>query len=518
MFIGTLRPFQEEALDMVMSKESLLIAMVMGAGKTPTSLAAIEALAAEGKVDGGLIIVPASLKFQWQREILKFTDEKPFVIDGTPEQRRFLYKYADRYRYTIVGYNALLDDWREVRKLRPDFIVLDEATQIKGPNAQRTQRVKQLALECPVRIALTGQPIENRPEELFSIMEFVDEDVLGDFEKFDRTFIVRDSSGRQKKAINLDTLNRRLKSIMFRRKRADIADQLPQIIEEEMWIQLDTKTATLYRYIANDLLEVLYEHTSKGGTNFNLEALYGKGRMDDRSAKLKGQVMSRLLCLRMLCCDPALLLESAQKYIDTDEGSGSSYAAELLEAGKLDKLPPSPKKNRVLDKINAVLDDDPSNKLVLFSFFKGNLRSLKTATADLSESVIFNGDMSARQKDKAHQEFSYNPDCRLFLSSDAGGYGVNLDKANWLLEFDEPWSAGARAQRRARIDRLSSEFEHINLVTALVAGSVEERQHGMLKQKQSINDAYVDGKYDRKLKHLELSLSSLTTFLEMSEI
>lgn len=519
LFTGQLRGFQQEALEFIVSRRNVLLAMDMGLGKTATALAGIEGLAELGVVDGGLIVVPSALKYQWVREIRKFTDERPFVVDGPPQTRQFLYQYADRYRYTIVGYSSLLDDWKLVRGLRPDFIIIDEASQIKGATAKRSQKIKRLGLECDVRIALTGQPVENRPEEVFSIMEFVDDEILGDFEKFDRTFILRNKwNGRPVDIRNIDVLHKRLSTVMFRRTHADVADQLPAVIESVEPIEFDRPGAELYRYIAADLLDVLRKHAAVSKSDFNLGALYGKSDGNDPAARLKGEVMSRLLCLRMLCGNPRLLLESAHQFIDTEEGSGSRYAAKLLDDGKLDKLPGSPKLSANIDWVRDVLGANTQNRVVLFSFFKGNLRYLKEATKGITGSVIFNGDMNSRQKDDAHMEFINNPECRLFLSSDAGGYGVNLDNANFLRSFDLPWSSGARDQRNARIIRLSSEFPHVNLSYSIMAGSIEERQYGMLEQKSGIAAAIVDGKYDKKKKNFELTLKSLTEFLEQSEV
>ena len=130
----------------------------------------------------------------------------------------------------------------------------------------------------------------------------------------------------------------------------------------------------------------------------------------------------------------------------------------------------------------------------------------------------FTGDMSSDEKDAAKQEFSNRTDVRLFLSSDAGGYGVDLPMANYLISYDLPWSSGKLEQREARIIRLSSQFDHVTIATFVMQGSIEERQYEMLQQKKLINEAWVDGKHHDIKGGFELTLSSLTSFLRDSSV
>jgi SNF2 family DNA or RNA helicase len=155
--------------------------------------------------------------------------------------------------------------------------------------------------------------------------------------------------------------------------------------------------------------------------------------------------------------------------------------------------------------------------VVLFSFFKKNLRLIKEATKGLSESVLFMGGMSAEERDIAKQRFAKEPNVRLFLSSDAGGYGVDLPNANYLISYDLPWSAGKLDQRDARIIRLSSTHPHVTITSFVMKGSIEERQYEMLQQKRGINGAFIDKGYDSHGK-FELNVGSLTDFMINSEV
>jgi SNF2 family DNA or RNA helicase len=136
---------------------------------------------------------------------------------------------------------------------------------------------------------------------------------------------------------------------------------------------------------------------------------------------------------------------------------------------------------------------------------------------DKTESVTFMGGMTSQEKDAAKQQFANDPNTRLFLSSDAGGYGVDLPMANHLISYDLPWSAGKLDQRESRIIRLSSEFPHVTVTSFVMRGSIEERQYEMLQEKRLINRAFIDKGYDAQGRY-EITLGSLSDFLSSSEV
>lgn len=514
MFKGTLYPFQEESKERMVDRGQMLLAMVMGAGKTPTTLAAIEDLLESEEVNKVLVVVPSSLKYQWLREIKKFTDSNAVVIDGTPKQREVLWRTALRCEYVIVNPEVLINDEKYVQALHANAIVIDEATIIKSPRAKRTKMLKKLGKKFPYRFALTGQPIENKPEELFSIMEFVDPTVLGRFDVFDRTFIVRNHFGAPVRYRNLASLNKSLTEAMVRKTRADIADQLPQVINQVVPVPFDSAGASAYEKISADLINEIQKAITSHGKGFDLWAHYHGGGGNDA----QGQIMARLTVLRMLCDNPALVLDSAQAYDDpTQSTEGSQYASNVVKAGWLSSTAKAPKLDAVISYITDVLNEDPTNKVVLFSFFKKNLRLIQEATRGLTDSVLFMGGMGADERDRAKTKFQTDDNVRLFLSSDAGGYGVDLPQANYLISYDLPWSAGKLDQRDARIIRLSSTHPHVTITSFVMKGSIEERQYEMLMQKRGINEAFLDKGYDQQGK-FELNLGTLSDFLKNTEV
>ena len=514
MFTGTLYPFQEEASERMVDRGQMLLAMVMGAGKTPTTLATLESLFESGEIERALIVVPSSLKYQWLREIKKFTTSTAIVIDGTPKQREPLWRSALRCRYVIVNPEMLMNERERVQKFPAQAIVIDEATIIKSPRAKRSKMLKAIGKKYHYRYALTGQPIENRPEELFSIMEFVDPTVLGRFDVFDRTFIVRNHFGAPVRYRNLKALNDTMSDSMVRKTREDIADQLPKVISQVVPVPFDSAGASAYEKISADLVKEINKAITSHGRSFDLWSHYNGGTGDDA----QGQIMARLTVLRMLCDNPDLVVASAKAYDDPSQSTeGSQYASNVVKANWLSTSYKTPKLDAVVSYIEDVLNEDPTNKVVLFSFFKKNLQLIQDATRGLTDSVLFMGGMDASQRDIAKQKFQTEDRVRLFLSSDAGGYGVDLPQANYLISYDLPWSAGKLDQREARIIRLSSTHPHVTVVSFVMKGSIEERQYEMLQQKRGINSAFLDKGYDSQGK-FELNLGTLSDFLTNTEV
>jgi SNF2 family DNA or RNA helicase len=405
----------------------------------------------------------------------------------------------------------LQNDVSYLDRIRIDAIVIDEATLIKSPAAKRSRFLKKIGKRSPYRFALTGQPIENRPEELFSIMEFVDPTILGRFDLFDRTFIVRDRWGKPTRYRNLNHLHESLSDVMYRKTREDIQDQLPELITKVVPVAFDVSGAKVYRMITADLLKKINEAIGKVGRGFDLWRHY-----NSVGGEAQGDIMSRMTVLRMLCDNPELVRESARLY-NEDGDKGSAYADHIVQAGWLTAVPKSPKLDAAVEYIKGILEEDPANKVVVFSFFRQNLRILDETLSKFTTCTKFMGGMSSHDKEQSKKKFSEDPNTRVFLSSDAGGYGVDLPMANHLISYDLPWSAGKLDQRESRIIRLSSEFPHVTVTSFVMRGSIEERQYDMLQEKRLINRAFIDKGYDARGQY-EITLGSLSDFMSSAEV
>jgi len=495
------------------------MAMTMGSGKTATSITAVRRLRRLRRVDRGCVFAPKSVKYQWAREIAKWDPRASVqVIDGDKRQRTFGIQRSEYFNYTILHYQCLVNDWEEITgNLRIDFIILDEVTAIKGFTAKTSKRAKLLGRHTDHRFGLSGQPVENKPEELFSVMQFIDPEVLGGFHRFDRAFITRDHWGKPKRYKNLPTLQRVMEPAMFRRSREDIAEWLPERIEIEVPVVLDAPVMKLHNHIRDDLSAAIDTAIGLGAHGkFDVLAHYGATEHGEQMTAM-GQVMTRLLAMRMISSHPHLLRLSADEFDNPLSKQGSEYASTLKAQGLLDNLPLHTEKlDALVEMVEQILDEDRRHKVVIFSYFKPTLRILQAQlrSGAQSQSVLIDGTVTGRQRDHAIQSFNTDPQCRIFLSSDAGAYGVDLNQGSHLVSYDLPWSGGALAQRVARIDRTNSAFSSIQIAYMYGQGTIEERMYRMLAQKMRVARAFLDGEFDGKTGGISLDLESLREFLD----
>lgn len=476
------------------------------------------------------------LKLQWAKEISKFTGGHRLskgryaggadvvVVDGDKEKRAKAYRAARngwrdedgdlrRPRYVVLGYDQIVDDYDAVTKLDSDFAIGDEITLIKSPGADRTQALKTIRPEFIY--GLSGDPIENSALELFSIMEWVDPGILGDPDIFDRTYVERAKKGWVLRYKNLDVLHQVMEQaqawFVMDEKDPEIARYLPRMMPPiDEYVDLDPRAAELYGYISGGLLADLAE-MARRRKDVNVAQLYA-GNADKPNEM--GAAAAKLLALRMLCAHPYVARQSIRAY---EEGSksrvGSKYAASLSEEFR--ELTVTPKMDTAVRVIDRILDENPLNKVVVFSWFKDVLECL--AAQYEGENVIHNGDMSMKRKDAAKRQFQTDPATRLFLSSDAGGYGVDLPQANYLVNYDVPFSAGLKRQRNTRIRRASSldYWTEVQVINLLVNGSVEVYYNDRTELKQKLGEAVRNGR--RNLRAVTMSVSSLSEFLATNQ-
>lgn len=540
-------PYQDKAIDQGLDRGNLLIAYGMGLGKTLVQLAICEELLGDEEIELSALVVPASLKWQWAQAIAWATDvesreivlkprskhpqritipalHQTVVIDGTPEKRDAQYAYIREHRpdYVIMGYDNVLNDWRQVKRMKPDLISLDEATAIKSFQAERTQKIKDWW--SPFRYALTGTPVDNRPEELYSIMEWVDATALGGHFSFEKAYITRDSNGRPKRYKNLDILHKKIQPFVARKTRfdPDVAPYMPKDYHHEFFDGLSKPARKLYREIKEELIDRLSDMSVLGG--FDIGAYYS-GERQGGGDQATGEAMACFGALAMLCDHPFLLLESALKFkswMDSEgEGSpsGSKYAYGLYLDGKLDWITRkvlSPKFETVIEKIEDILDERKANKVILFSFSKTMLRLIQDRLSE-GVSVIFDGDMGTVEKERAKQEFKTDPDVRVFLSSDAGGMGVDLPEANYLINYNHPWSAGKADQRNNRHVRAGSAWDEVWVLNYIVEDSVEHWKYQVLEMKRKVGSAILDGGPTNK-GVIAFDVDSLLSYLSESPL
>jgi superfamily II DNA/RNA helicase len=196
-------------------------------------------------------------------------------------------------------------------------------------------------------------------------------------------------------------------------------------------------------------------------------------------------------------------------------GEGSAYAAELVQSGALDGVTSSPKLEYLIQYVKDFLEQDDLNKVVIFATYVDMLDKIAEALGP-DQCRLYSGRLDAKTKEVNKIAFNEDPAVRVLISSDAGGYGVDLPAANLLINYDLPWSSGTAVQRNGRIKRASSTWPSIVIADILIRGSIEERQWESLQQKSAVADAVIDGKGIDKDGELALTIGSLKQFLNAS--
>ena len=413
----------------------------MGLGKTVQTLAAAELLARERGIERVLVVAPASVKYQWETEIQKYTDRPVQVIEGTTAERRALYRQPTFYR--LVNYESAVKDLDELNAWQPDLIVLDEAQRIKNWESKTSRAVKRLRSRYAV--VLTGTPLENKLEELYSIVQFVDDRRLGPAFQFLHDHRVVDGEGRVVGYRNLDKIRERLEPILLRRTRADVLSQLPARTETTVYVEMAEAQRGPYAE---------QQHT--------LARLLGKKYLTEVDRK---RILSCVANLRMLC-DSTYLVDK-----QTDV---------------------SPKLEEFDELLRELLGSGP-HKVVVFSQWEQMLR--KAAEVVGRQGVAYTllcGKVPGKERRALLERFRDDPDCRVFLSTDAGGTGLNLQAADTVINLEVPWNPAVLEQRIARVHRMG-QHRPVQVYNLVTRDSIEERVLRALATKRSLFDGVFEG-------------------------
>lgn len=511
----------QEAASQAIQERDLLLAFEMGCGKTPTTIHAVESVRPEWGLDShGIVVVPSSLKYQWRREVEKFTSGVPVIlIEGTPQQRRAQYDLAKTLAdtkmagYIITSYELFVRDYKKEIKPRGigrDFLILDEATAIKNYDSKRSKTIKQFRQDFSMRVALTGTPVENgRAEELFSIMEFVEPRLLGRFWDFDKRYIRRNPMGWIDGYRNLDELHAKVSAHVARARHTDplVAKHLPRVnYESPIYVSLDPKSQRIVDWMVGELMEDL-DNLAASLSERPAQALFDDLDGPPRRDHPDGRMMAKIQTVRMFLDHPGAVIQAAKD--GSSEYAVRSYRHRFREFDKV--YDDSPKLDALEEHLAEFLDADPANKAVVFCSFKFPAQKIQQRLGDAA--VLFHGGLSAKQRDEVKQQFVSDPDVRVFVSTDAGGYGLDLPQANMLINYDLPWSSGMLKQRNARIRRASSDWPYVTIRDLLVGETLEERMREMLDHKGAIASALVDGEEINDLGDVTSSLGSLRDFL-----
>lgn len=415
----------------------------MGLGKTPQTMAAIELLARERGIRRVLVVAPASVKYQWETEIRKFTERSVQVIEGLKEAREDLYD-SDAF-YKLVNYEQVVRDLDLLNAWKPDVIVLDEAQRIKNWESKTSRAVKRL--QSRYAIVLTGTPLENKLEELYSIVQFVDDRRLGPAFEFLHEHRVLDEQGSLTGYRNLDKIRAKLAPILLRRTRAEVLKQLPARTDSTVYVELAEGQRALYDEQRTTLVRLLQ-----------------KAMLTELDRK---RILASITNMRLIC--------------------DSSYLYDR-------QTNVSPK----LEEFTEVLDDLMSSgdhKAVVFSQWETMLH--KTAEVLQTMGVgyaLLHGGMQGKERKAALEQFKQEG-CRVFLSTDAGGVGLNLQQADTIINLELPWNPAVLEQRIARVHRMGQQ-RPVRAIHFVTRGTIEDRVLKAIEAKRSLFGSVFDGDSD----------------------
>jgi len=448
-----LLPYQRDGMLHLAFGERALLADEMGLGKTVQAIAACELLARRKNIDRVLVVCPASLKAEWEEQIARFIDRPARSVFGPRQQR--LAAYKDPVFFTIVNYEQILVDAEDINGiLTPDIIILDEAQRIKNWQTKTARRVK--SLRSPYAFVLTGTPIENRIDELYSIVQYLDPELMGPLFRFNREFYQLDERGRAIDFRNLEELRRRVGAIMLRRRKADVENELPGRTVKTYFVPMADEQAKRYEDFRVPAARLIHQSQKRPLTPAEFDRL-----------------MMLLNCMRMICDTPAIL----------DPACRVSPKLEELEG------------------ILGDLFEEPDRKVIVFSEWERMLELVRELAAEMGiETAWHTGSVPQQRRRAEIQRFKNDPACRIFLSTDSGSVGLNLQVASAVVNVDLPWNPAKLEQRIARAWR-KNQTRSVTVVNLVCESSIEHGILHLLGQKQALAEGILDGQGDiTKLK------------------
>jgi hypothetical protein len=461
---GELLPYQLDGIAFAVGVGRAILADDMGLGKTIQGVGVAELLAREVDIRKVLVICPASLKSQWRNEILRFSERDcQLVIGGMADRAK---QYANDCFFTICNYEQVLRDILAIEQLKWDLIILDEGQRIKNWEAKTSRIIK--GLKSRFALVLSGTPLENRLDELFSVVEFIDDRRLGPaFHFFNRHRMV-DEKGKVLGYKNLDLLRERLKPVLLRRTRQSVMQQLPP------------RTTEMIRIPPTD--EQLEIHQ----THMKIVSLIVRKKFISEMDLLRLQ--KALLMCRMAADGTGLVDKNFPGY-----------------SSKLERL----------DELLDQLAREDGRKILLFSEWTTMLNLIEPLLEKHRLSFVrLDGQVPQKKRQQLVHEFQTDPGCRAFLTSNAGSTGLNLQAANTVINVDLPWNPAVLEQRISRAHRMGQK-QPVQVYILMTEGTIEENLLATLSAKHELALAALDAESEVDSVDLESGMEELKRRLEI---
>ena len=440
----TLYPYQKEGIRFAFSKGKSIIADEMGLGKTVQAIGCAELMRKAGLISSVLVLCPASLKYQWKKEIEKFTDSVAVIVEGPQDKRRELYRSQSFYR--IVSYNTMSNDIRTFGNAYAECLIMDEVQRLKNWNTQISRAARKI--KSDYTIVLSGTPLENKLVELYSVMEFVDQYCLGPYYKFIDETTVKDEGGKILSYKNLNLVGERLANRLVRRRKADIELQLPERTQQNLFVPMTSRQREIHDELKAGVAQIV-----------------SKWRRSHFLSDVDRKRLMLLLSQMRMVCDSTYILDQETRF-DTKVEETMNIVQEVVESG-----------------------DD---KIVIFSQWERMTRLIATELEKLGVGYAsLNGKVPSEKRNALVEKFWNEPSCRVFISTDTGSTGLNLQIASRVINLDLPWNPSVLEQRIGRVHRIGQR-RNIQVLNMISQDSFEERMLATLEVKASLFEGILD--------------------------
>ena len=459
-----LLPYQLDGIAFAVSAGRAVIADDMGLGKTIQGIGVAALLSQDADISRVLIVCPTTLKSQWQLEIKRFTHHDVQIVLGSAEER--IAQYGNKVFFTICNYEQVLRDINAIEQVIWDLIILDEGQRIKNWQSKTSQTIK--ALRSPFALVLTGTPLENRLEELFSIVEFIDDRHLEPAFRFYNKYRVTDERGKLLGYKNLDELRERLKPVLLRRTRSMVLSELPP------------RTTEIRRIPPTDEQWIIHQ-----GHKRIVQTIISKRYISEMDLL---RLQKALLMCRMA---------ANSTFLVNKEPPGYSSKLEELDA--------------LIDQLLSEED----RKVVLFSEWTTMLNLIEPLLEKRKVGYVrLDGAVPQKKRQGLIHQFRKDPNCKFFISTNAGSTGLNLQAANTVINVDLPWNPAVLEQRIGRAHRMGQK-RPVQIFLLVTEGTLEESLLGTLAAKQALFLAALDPDAKVKVVDLASSMDELKKRLEI---
>ena len=452
----TLYPYQKEGIRFAFERGRTIIADEMGLGKTIQAIGTAELLRREGLAEQILIVCPTSLKYQWQREIERFSKDKEhspehpltLVIEGNPLKRKE--QYASDVPYKIVSYNCMSNDVKMWGSLQTEVLIMDEVQRLKNWKTQISMAARKIRSDYAV--ILSGTPLENKLEELYSVMEFADNFCLGPYWQFRADSIVTDDGGKVIGYQNLNKVGEMARERLIRRTKKQVAIQMPKRTDQNIFVPMTKEQMDIHEEFKMSVANLVYKWRK-------LHFLPEKDR----------QRLLQFLSMMRMVCDSTYILDQKSRY-DTKVTETMSILQQVFDNG--------------------------DEKVVIFSQWERMTRLIAYELDKLGVRYEYlHGGVPSKARRDLINNFTDNPDSRVFLSTDAGSTGLNLQAGSIMINLDLPWNPAVLEQRIARIYRLGQE-RNVQVINLVSRGTIEESMLGKLRFKTAMFEGALDNGED----------------------